>query len=137
MVSYAIIAIHVYRSSNSVRRPTTKTDMRTTKLLMVVGGLYIVQCVPYMIARYWFEDTMRVGFFIQFPLPLKVCYIIYYTQFSLNIFIYIMRKDDYRSAYIYFMKSMASSCGFPMNEISDAALNSRSNELHELGPVHV
>ena len=137
VVSYAIIAIHVCKSSTSARRSNnTQKDMRTTKLVLVVGGLYIVQCVPYMIARYWFEDTMRVGFFIQFPLALKVCYIIYYTQFSLNIFIYIMRKDDYRSAYVYFMKSVASRCCFPNFE-SPGASQHPSNEQHELGIVQV
>ena len=118
VVSYALIATHVYKTSASVGRHNTT---QTTQVVLVVGGLYIVQCLPYMIARYWFEDTMRVGFFIQFPLLLKLCYIIYYTQFSLNIFIYIMRKDDYRSAYVYFMKSVASRYCFSNNENSDSS----------------
>ena len=137
VVSYTIIAIHVYKTSASVRRlNTTQKDMKTTKLVLFVGGVYILQCIPYMIARFGFEETMREGFFIQFPVALKVCYVIYYTQFSVNILIYILRKDDYRGAYVYFIKSIASRCCFPNNEADDVA-NNPPNEEHELDIIQV
>ena len=136
-VSYAKIAIHVRKTSTTENRlNTTEKTMQTTKLVLLVGAVYILQCVPYMIARFWFEDRMRVGFSIQFPLTLRVCYILYYTQFSVNILIYIIRNNDYRGAYVYSAKSIASKCCF-LNTHTDAVANTPPNDDHELDIIQV
>ena len=71
----------------------------TTRIVFGVCFVYILQCAPYMLVRGLFVDSMRSGFFIQFAIPFRICYILYYTQFALNIFIYAIGKKEFRNAY--------------------------------------
>ncbi len=74
---------------------------------------------------------MRVGYFIQLPLTVKVCYVIYYTQFSDSTLIYIVPKDGFISSYTYFMTSIPSTCCLTNNLTGDTAKNPLI-EKHEL-----
>ena len=135
IVSHTIISIYTRRTSSSaIRLNTTQQDMKTTGLIFLVCVVYVFQCIPYMICRLWFEDSMRKGFFIQFPLEAKVCYVIYYTQFCVNIFIYILRRNDYRGAYVDLSKSIVSKFHFTSNCTNNSPNNSPNEEyeLHEI-----
>jgi hypothetical protein len=100
--SYIGIAAYMRKNSeiSSSRHFTQNNDSKTTKIIFGVCAVYIVQCVPYMIARGFFVSSMRKGFFIQFSTEFRVCYILYYTQFSLNMLIYPLGKSEFYKAYI-------------------------------------
>lgn len=82
----------------------------TTKVVLTICCTYVLQIIPYMICHVFFKETMRIGFFIQFAWPQKLCYIIYYTQFFPNIIIYVTRNKIYRDVYVYWLQSSTRSC---------------------------
>ena len=106
--SYITIVIYVKRTSKNILiSRMTQKDSKTTKIIFCVCAVYFLQCVPYMIVRGVFVDSMRNGFFIQFSsIPIKICYIIYYTQFSINIFIYSLGKGELYQSYKTFLKQI-------------------------------
>ena len=99
--SYICIAVYMRNNSEiSSSRHFTQNDSKTTKIIFGVCALYILQCVPYMIVRGFFVSLMRKGFFIQFSSEFRVCYVLYYTQFTLNMIIYPLGKSEFYKAYI-------------------------------------
>ena len=110
LVSYAKICIHISSINNDIDNRVESVhgggDRNTSKIVVLIGLVYIIQCAPYMICRVFFVAQLRTGFSIQFAWPAKISYIIYYTQFFPNIFIYVARNENYRSAYIFWMKSL-------------------------------
>ena len=94
--------IHYVRAtSNALKNETngSKSESNTTKIIFSVCIVYVLQCIPYMVVRGGFIDSVRNGFFIQFAIPYRICYILYYTQFALNNFIYALGKKEFRNAY--------------------------------------
>ena len=95
------IILYVKATSKRIESKTfvSKKESNTTIIIFGVCFVYMIQCIPYMLVRGIFVDSMRNGFFIQFALPFRICYILYYTQFALNIFIYTIGKKEFRNAY--------------------------------------
>ena len=95
------IILYVKATSKSIASKTivSKKESNTTKIIFGVCIVYMIQCIPYMFVRGIFVDSMRNGFFIQFAIPFRICYILYYTQFAINIFIYAIGKKEFRNAY--------------------------------------
>ena len=83
----------------------------TTKVVLTICCAYVIQIIPYMICHVFFKETMRIGFFIQFIWPAKVCYIMYYTQFFPNIIIYVTRNKIYRDVYVYWLQNSMKRSG--------------------------
>ena len=99
--SYICIVAYMKKNSGiSSARNLTNNGSKTTMIVFGVCAVYIFQCVPYMIVRGFFVSSMRKGFFIQFSSEFKICYILYYTQFTLNMFIYPLGKSEFYKAYI-------------------------------------
>ena len=100
--------IYVKRvSQNILEQQMTRKDSKTIATIFCVCAVYMLQCIPYMIVRGVYVDSMRKGFFIQFTsLPVKICYILYYTQFSLNVFIYSLGKGELLDSYTSFLKQI-------------------------------
>ena len=88
----------------------------------IVCMMYVLQFIPYMVCRLFFDASLRIGFFIQFQWPQKISYLIYYTQYVPNIFIYVTRNRSYRNAYVYWIKSVF--CCFSNNDVE---VNGRDN----------
>ena len=109
LVSYCTLMIYVACITNRVdrqRHGSRPRNSATTNVVCLICATYILQCTPYMICRFFFEESMRVGFFIQFSVAQRIPYIIYYTQFFPNIFIYVTRNKSYRNAYVYWIKNV-------------------------------
>ena len=126
IVSYAVIAIHKRKINNDIENRVESVYIRaqnTSKIVFLICVVYMLQCSPYMICRVFFVDQLRTGFFIQFAWPAKISYIIYYTQFFPNIFIYVVRNENYRNAYILWIKSIVW-CTQPTNNSSAQTSNS-------------
>ena len=107
--SYGLITLYASRINNNVdnRREGVHTrDQNASKVVFLICTVYMMQCVPYMICRLFFVEQLRPGFFIQFAWPAKISYIVYYTQFFPNIFIYVARNENYRCAYVFWIKSV-------------------------------
>ena len=106
--SYIYIMVYVKRvSQNILEQQMTRKDSLSIRTIFCVCAVYMLQCIPYMIVRGVYVDSMRKGFFIQFSsLPVKICYIIYYTQFSINIFIYSLGKGELYQSYKTFLKQI-------------------------------
>ena len=107
ILSYGVIAVYAEKVNSDVdtrREGVHLRDTNTSKLVLIICTFYILQCAPYMVCRLFFTESLRVGFFIQFPLPQKISYAIYYTQFLPNIIIYVTRNDSYRKAYILWIR---------------------------------
>ena len=100
--------IYVKRvSKNILEQQMTRKDSKTITTIFCVCAVYMLQCIPYMIVRGVYVDSMRKGFFIQFSsLPVKICYILYYTQFSLNVFIYSLGKGELLDSYASFVRQI-------------------------------
>ena len=106
ILCYITVIIYIKKISKRVSGKRTQSSQeedsklsKTTKIIFGVCGVYVIQCIPYMIVRGFFVSSMRKGFFIQFSFALKIWYIIYYTQFVTNIFIYCLGKSDLYKAY--------------------------------------
>ena len=124
-LSYGIITVHTHRVNESVdsqREGTHPRDTGTTKVVLIVCITYVIQFIPYMVCRLFFDGSLRIGFFIQFQWPQKISYLIYYTQYVPNIFIYVTRNRSYRNAYIYWIKNVF--CCFSNNDVE---VNGRDN----------
>ena len=109
MVSYCILMTYVACITDRVNRQRDENPTRnsaTKNVVCLICVTYILQCTPYMICRFFFEESMRVGFFIQFSVAQRIPYIMYYTQFSPNILIYVTRNKRYRKAYVYWIKNV-------------------------------
>ena len=106
--SYIYIMVYVKRvSQNILEQQMTRKDSLSIRTIFCVCAVYMLQCIPYMIVRGVYVDSMRKGFFIQFTsLPVKICYIIYYTQFSLNVFIYSLGKGELLDSYTSFLRQI-------------------------------
>ena len=104
--SYSVIILYSRRITShveSLRHGERLND--TLGIVLFICIAYILQCTPYMVCRVFFAKSFRVGFSIQFPPIQKISYVIYYTQFFPNIFIYVTRNESYRKAYVYWLKS--------------------------------
>ena len=109
LVSYCTLMTYVACVTNSFDRPghgNRPRNSATTNVVCLICVTYILQCTPYMICRFFFEESMRVGFFIQFSVAQRIPYIMYYTQFFPNILIYVTRNKRYRKAYVYWIKNV-------------------------------
>lgn len=128
IVSYGLIALYASKINNNVdnrREGVHVRDQNASKMVFLICSVYMVQCVPYMICRLFFAEQLRPGFFIQFAWPAKISYIVYYTQFFPNIFIYVARNESYRNAYIFWIKSVFC-CSQSAN---DSGQQTRENTL--------
>ena len=108
IVSYGFITMYSKRINSNVetsRHGVNLNETNATKVVLLVCVTYMLQCIPYMVCRVFFPESLRKGFFIQFTVLQKISYMIYYTQFFPNIFIYVTRNENYRNAYIYWIKS--------------------------------
>ena len=134
IVSYGLITMYATRISNDVdtrREGVGIRDQNTSKMVFLICLVYMLQCVPYMICRFFLANHLRTGFFIQFAWPAKVSYIVYYTQFFPNMFIYVARNEHYRKAYLYWINSV-----FCFKSLPNSGYQSRENTIgqrHETG----
>ena len=109
IVSYGLITLYASEINSNVdnrREGVHVRDQNASKVVFLICIVYMMQCVPYMICRLFFVEQLRPGFFIQYAWPAKILYIIYYTQFFPNIFIYVARNENYRNAYMFWIKSV-------------------------------
>ena len=95
------ILFYVRSTSKALKndKKASQKESNTTKIVFSVCIVYMLQCIPYMFVRGMYVDSLRNGFFIQFAIPYRICYILYYTQFALNIFIYAIGKKEFGNAY--------------------------------------
>ena len=127
IMSYGLITIYACRINSNVdarREGVYVRDQNASKMVFLICSMYILQCVPYMVCRLFFANELRPGFFIQFSWPAKISYILYYTQYFPNIFIYVARNQNYRNAYIFWIKSV-----FCCHSSRDPAQQTRENTL--------
>merc|ERR1712224_837142 len=86
-----------------------KKDHKITKTMFIICSVFIISCTLRISARSlcyihdkeenheqnWCGNT----WFIQFNSPfIKLCYIVYFSQFVTNIFIYVLQRDQYWKA---------------------------------------
>ena len=108
-VSYGIVTTYTTCMGSRVdahREGNIPKYTQTTKVVLLICCTYVLQCIPYMVCRLFFKETLRMGFFIQFSWPQKISYIIYYTQFFPNIIIYVTRNKIYRDVYVYWLQNV-------------------------------
>ena len=125
IVSYGVLTFYASRINNGFDNESEAVhtrDQNPSKMVFLICSVYIFQCVPYMVCRLFFAEQLRPGFFIQFSWPAKISYIVYYTQFFPNIFIYVARNANYRKAYIFFIKSV-----FCCQSIPDSTQHTRED----------
>ena len=133
-MSYCAIMIYVAGITNTVDRQREGNRPRnsaSTKVAFLICGTYILQCVPYMICRFFFEESLRVGFFIQFSAVQRIPYIIYYTQFFPNTIIYVTRNKSYRNAYVYWIKNVSSTLMNCCRKVVKTDTNLQQAHRHE------
>ena len=86
-----------------------KKEKQITKTMFIICSTFILQCLLRLSARLlcFVHDTEENTnqnwcgntWFIQFQSTcIKLCYIVYYSQFVTNIFIYVFQKDQYWKA---------------------------------------
>jgi len=128
--SYGIISVYATNINSNVdarREGVHLRDTNTSKLVFIICTVYIFQCTPYMVCRMFFSESLRAGFFIQFPLLQKISYTIYYTQFLPNIIIYVTRNENYRNAYVLWIRAFLFC-----DSKKESVTNSRENTLKNL-----
>ena len=132
--SYGVITVYATNINSNVdatREGVHLRDNTTSKLVFLICTVYIVQCTPYMICRLFFSESLRRGFFIQFPPLQKIVYSIYYTQFLPNIIIYVTRNESYRNAYIFWFRKFFV-CGSKNESVEHSRENtSKNHHRHE------
>ena len=129
ILSYGITTLYATQINSNIntrRDSISLRDTKTCKVAFLIFTIYILQCIPYMVCRLFFEKSLRVGFFIQFPLPQKISYAVYYTQFFPNIIIYVTRNECYRKAYICWIRAFFC-CYFKNN----AVIHIRENRVEK------
>ena len=127
IVCYGLITIYKSRINSDVdtrRGSVCIRDQNTSTIVFWICLVYMLQCAPYMICRVFIADNLRPGFFIQFKWLAKVSYIVYYTQFLPNVFLYVARNEDYRKTYSFWLNSVFCSSSLP-----DSGEQSRINTI--------
>ena len=131
MFSYGVITVYASKINSIVdarREGVHLRDTNTSKLVFFICTVYILQCTPYMVVRLFFSESLKSGFFIQFPILQKISYAIYYTQFLPNIIIYVTRNENYRNAYTFWFRAFLL-CDSKNESVSHSRENTSKN-LH-------
>ena len=115
--SYSLIRYQYIQTQKSLKDTVVplkefkskKKEKQITKTMLIICSTFILQCLLRLSARLlcfvhdtdentnqnWCGNT----WFIQFQSTcIKLCYIVYYSQFVTNIFIYVFQKDQYWKA---------------------------------------
>ena len=76
----------------------SKREIQATRTLFLVCLCYLLFVVPISLL-----DTLNLlDQYQQWDLILRS---LYYLQYSLNVFIYAVKSEQYRQAYVYFLQS--------------------------------
>ncbi|CAL4099956.1 unnamed protein product, partial [Meganyctiphanes norvegica] len=93
-------------SVRSQNRPTNNRDARVARTIFIVYIIMIICDTPVIIAHR-FEHLEPKGDKFEFDLNLfLLAHILYWTQYIVNIFIYILVNQQYRKAYIIFISKI-------------------------------
>ena len=133
-VSYGIVTTYTTCMGSRVdahREGNIPKYTQTTKVVLLICCTYVLQCIPYMVCRLFFKETLRMGFFIQFSWPQKISYIIYYTQFFPNIIIYVTRNKIYRDVYVYWLQNVYTTLKNNSMSIITSNKNPRSQNRQQ------
>ena len=81
-----------------LRKVISKREIQATRTLFLVCLCYLLFVVPISLL-----DTLNLlDQYQQWDLILRS---LYYLQYSLNVFIYAVKSEQYRQAYVYFLQS--------------------------------
>ena len=80
-----------------LRKVISKREIQATRTLFLVCLCYLLFVVPISLL-----DTLNLLDQYQVFLILRS---LYYLQYSLNVFIYAVKSEQYRQAYVYFLQS--------------------------------
>ncbi|XP_076066381.1 protein trapped in endoderm-1-like [Oratosquilla oratoria] len=89
------------------RRPATglrRRDMRIARTIGVIFVVFLVCCFPVSFVHY--KDNKG-----RFPTLLLLLHPLYWLQYCLNIFVYVLMNAQYRHAYVNFMAAFWPSFG--------------------------
>ena len=107
LLSNCILTIYTYIVTNRIdgqREGSHPRKSATMQISLLICTIYILQSTPYMVCRMFFAESLRIGFFIQFPIAQRVMYTLYYTQYLPNMIIYVTRNKNFRNAYVLWFK---------------------------------
>ena len=92
------------------RNSLNQTEAKSTRILFLFCICYFLFGTPIMICNIIHGHGFHVDekndsafYYIYF-----ISYCLYWSQYSLNFFIYAARNKQYRRAYIYFLKKVIS-----------------------------
>ena len=89
-------------SRKEIRKVITKRELQTAMTFFSVFLCYFVCVIPSTLVNMINPDIL-----VKYP-PLKfVLECLYYLQFSVNIFIYAAKSEQYKKAYIYCLKKVS------------------------------
>ena len=90
-------------SRKEIRKVITKRELQTAMTFFSVFLCYFVCVIPVTLVNMISPDILIKSPVLDFALG---C--LYYSQFSINIFIYAAKSEQYKKAYIYFLKKVSS-----------------------------
>ena len=106
IVSYVMIWCFIWTNGKylkkfgheDLRKVISKREIQATRTLFLVCLCYLLFVVPISLL-----DTLNLlDQYQQWDLILRS---LYYLQYSLNVFIYAVKSEQYRQAYVYFLQS--------------------------------
>ena len=89
-------------SRKEIRKVITKRELQTAMTFFSVFLCYFVCVIPGTFVNMISPDILIKSPGLNFAL---VC--LYHSQFSINIFIYAAKSEQYKKAYIYFLKKVS------------------------------
>ena len=90
-------------SRKEIRKVITERELQTAMTFFSVFLCYFVCVIPVTLVNMISPDILIKSPGLNFALG---C--LYYSQFSINIFIYAAKSEQYKKAYIYFLKKVSS-----------------------------
>ena len=111
LLSYGVIWWHILSndkklkrvdSRKEIRKVITKRELQTAMTFFSVFLCYFVCVMPSTIINLTNQRILNDYPALNFALG---C--LYYLQFSINVFIYAAKSEQYKKAYIYFLKKVS------------------------------
>ncbi|RXG61350.1 RalA-binding protein 1, partial [Armadillidium vulgare] len=90
------------RSSSTCLPPTSRRDMRVARMIFIIFMMVLICSVP--VGTIHFADRN-----VKMPRRFLALHILYWLQYSLNVFVYVLMNRQYRVAYIDFVARMLPS----------------------------
>ena len=121
IVSYYCLWRHVRKSSNNMNIRKNKTNQKQARLtitLTIICSLFLICVLPLMLLKHF---VGKIGY--------NVVISIYWAQYSINVFVYAARRDEFWKAYqdIFALAKLPFSgiCGFSTDEPEEQGIANR------------